>query len=72
MISASSFWMRFAEVVSCLELKDLDSLSLALRSLEVEVVPELDPAPEAIFDGSKLLGNSEVSEIQSSNFKLLN
>ena len=61
MISASSFWIRFAEVVSCLELKDLDNLSLALRSLEVVVVPvpELEPAPEAISDGSKLLGNRE-------------
>ena len=61
MISASSFWIRFAEVVSCLELKDLDNLSLALRSLEVVVVPvpELEPAPEAISDRSKLLGNRE-------------
>ena len=61
MISASSFWIRFADVLNCLALKDLESRSLALRSADAAeeavvvapaagaVPPELEPADEDAF-----------------------
>jgi hypothetical protein len=43
-ISASSFWILFAEVVSCFALKDFESRSLAFRSDEAAEDVWADPA----------------------------
>ena len=56
-ISASSFWIRFAEVVSCFALKDFESRSLDLEAAEddpveagadpeVGALPEVGPLPD--------------------------